>query len=184
VRGVVLASAVKRARSAGTTVILETDRLRLRTWAPSDAEAFDQTCNTAAVTRWLGDVQTRDELNDDVGYFIDCQRNYGHTFWVVERRDDEAFLGFCGFVIIPDKDSTVKGELEIGWRIRPDEWRKGYAEEAARACIEWAAHKFSVARFVSRTAQSNFPSQRLMRKLGMRHSHSLDYDPEDGSSGR
>lgn len=131
--------------------------------------------------RWLGDVQPRAELNDDVGYFRECQAELGHTFWVMERRADGAFLGFCGFVIVPDEDSTVKGELEIGWRVREDEWRNGYAEEAARGCLDWAFSNLSPSRIVSRTAESNIPSQRLMEKLGMRRSPELDYDPEDGS---
>ncbi len=131
-------------------MVLETDRLVLRYWQPGDAELLDRHCNTPAVTRWLGDVQSQAELNEDVEYFSDCQAEFGHTFWVMERRADGAFLGFCGFVIVPDEDSTVQGELEIGWRLREDEWRNGYAEEAAKACLAWAFTNLSPNRIVSR----------------------------------
>lgn len=160
-------------------VIMETDRLRLRTWSHADADVFDETCNTTKVMRWLGAVQKPRELNDDVQYFIDSYVEDGHTFWVVERRSDDTFLGFCGFVTVPDEDSTVEGELEIGWRIRADMWRKGYAEEAARASIAWAEVNTGAPRIVSRTAERNQASRALMAKLGMRHEPSLDCYPEE-----
>lgn len=174
------AAAATCSRAAGA-VMIETRHLLLRCWQPGDAELFNRHCNTKAVMRWLGGVQSRRELLDDVQYFTDCQHDYGHTFWVMERRSDGAFLGFCGFVIVEDGDSTVEGELEIGWRLRADEWRNGYSEEAARACLNWAFSNLKPRRVVSRTAQSNVPSRRLMDKLGMRHCELLDYDPKDGS---
>ncbi len=75
----------------------------------------------------------------------------------------------------------MQGELEIGWRLREDEWRNGYAEEAAKACLAWAFTNLSPNRIVSRAAQSNVPSRNLMKKLEMRHRAELDYDPDDGS---
>lgn len=174
-------AAALQCSSSGGSVVIETERLLLRCWQPGDAELFNRHCNTKAVMRWLGGVQSRRELLDDVEYFAHCQQRFGHTFWVMERRSDGAFLGFCGFVIVEDGDSSVEGELEIGWRIRADEWRNGYSEEAARACLDWAFSIVKPQRIVSRTAQSNVPSRRLMEKLGMRHCPELDYDPKDGS---
>ena len=161
--------------------ILETPRLRLRTWAEGDAEQLDRACNTLAVMRWLGGVQSHDQLIEDVEYFQESQEEDGHTFWVMESKEAARFLGFCGFVLVPDEDSTVEGELEIGWRLRADEWRKGYAEEAARASLAYAFEKLEAKRVVSRTAAGNQASQGLMKKLGMRRCPELDYDPEDGS---
>lgn len=174
-------AAASKCSNSGGAVIIETERLLLRCWQPGDAELFDTHCNTPAVMRWLGDVQCRRELLDDVEYFSACQHKYGHTFWVMERRSDGAFLGFCGFVIVDDGDSTVTGELEIGWRLREDEWRNGYSHEAAKACLDWAFAVLKPRRVVSRTAQSNVPSRRLMEKLRMRRCPELDYDPDDGS---
>lgn len=161
--------------------VIETERLLLREWRKGDAGQLNRHCNTPEVMRWLGGVQTRAELNDDVEYFQDCQEEDGHTFWVMECKSDGAFLGFCGFVVVPDADGTIEGELEIGWRLRQDEWRKGYAEEAAIACLQYAFKILGAKRVVSRAAAGNVPSQALMKKLGMQHRSELDYDPDDGS---
>ncbi|MCA1649325.1 MAG: GNAT family N-acetyltransferase [Acidobacteria bacterium] len=170
-----------RKRQVAQSGVIQTERLTLRHWRRGDAASLNRACNTPQVMRWLGGVQSRAEVREDVSYFQACQKEDGHTFWVMERRSDQEFLGFCGFVLTPDQDCPVRGELEIGWRVRADEWRNGYAEEAARACVAWSAKHRPAARVVSRTAQSNWPSRRLMEKLGMRRQTSLDYDPDDGS---
>lgn len=162
-------------------VILRTKRLQLRTWADGDAEEFNRVCNTEGVMRWLGGVQADDELLEDVEYFTECQDEEGITFWVLERDLDDAFLGFCGLVRVLDEDSTVRGELEIGWRLREDAWGQGYASEAAKATLQYAFCTLQAERVVSRTAEGNERSQLLMQRLGMSRCPALDYEPDDGS---
>lgn len=128
--------------------------------------------------RWLGGVQTRRELKSDVAYFIKAEAREGFTFWVVELAADQSFLGFCGLMRISEADCPVNGEVEIGWRIREDVWRRGYAFEAAQAVLDYAFAQRGNQFVVSRTAVGNAASRGLMRKLGMRHDPALDYIPE------
>jgi RimJ/RimL family protein N-acetyltransferase len=155
--------------------VLTTRRLRLRTWRRSDMRPYDKHCNTPEVMAWLGGVMTPQELRQDYHYFARQQRRNGFTFWVVERKSDRAFLGFCGIVRIDEPTSTVFGEVEIGWRLRSDMWRRGYAFEAADRVLVYAFEYICPNRIVSRVAARNRPSQALMRKLGMRRRPKLDY---------
>jgi RimJ/RimL family protein N-acetyltransferase len=158
--------------------LIETERLRLRSWRRGDAKDFERYCNTPKVMRWLGGVQTRAQLLDDVNYFIRSERRDGVTFWVIERFDDDAFLGFCGLIRIPKGECPVAGELEIGWRLRSDVWRQGYAFEAATAVLICAFEQLGAQRVLSRAAAGNNASQGLMEKLGMKRWPDLDYfDP-------
>ena len=157
---------------------IETERLQLRSWRESDVDVYEQACNTPAVMRWLGDVQSREEIERDVDYFIEEEAHRGHTFWVVERKADRAFLGFCGLVRIPDQDCPLIGELEIGWRIRQNEWRNGYAFEAAKATRDYAFERCLSEKIVSRTSAGNVASRGLMLKLGMKHEPMEDYVPD------
>lgn len=162
-------------------VLLETRRLRLRSWRRSDADDYERYCNTPKVMRWLGGVQTRAEVWEDVAYFMASERRDGVTFWVVERRADDVFLGFCGLIRVPRGECPVAGELEIGWRLRSDVWRQGFAFEAATAVLDHAFQQLHAPRVLSRAAKGNTPSIRLMEKLGMQHCPPLDYlDPWDG----
>src|SRR4051812_8372762 len=115
--------------------MIETERLRLREWREGDDELLHVHCNNEAVMRWLGGVKPREQMSEVVGRLTRLQEEKGHTFWVVERKADQAFLGFCGLKVANGRDSKVLGEIEVGWRLREDAWGQGYAKEAATASL-------------------------------------------------
>ncbi|MDB5672757.1 MAG: N-acetyltransferase [Alphaproteobacteria bacterium] len=159
--------------------MIETERLRLRNWREADSAAFHEHCNRAAVMRWLGGVQPRDRMDAVVERLIRLQEEKGHTFWVVERKEDDAFLGFCGLKIANGRDSKVTDDVEIGWRLREDAWGKGYAKEAAAASLDFAFDELKAQRVVALTVDGNAASWGLMRRLGMTRREDLDYvDPD------
>ena len=157
--------------------ILETDRLRLREWTKKDVRPYARHCNTLLVMRWLGDVRGDNELLEDVDWFIDNQKRDGFTFWVMERKEDKAFLGFCGLIRVRDDDCPIHGELEIGWRVRADLWRKGYSYEAASQVLKFAFDVLRTMEVFSRVAPANVASRGLMEKLGMRERRDLCHLP-------
>ena len=157
---------------------IETPRLWLRSWRDADVELYDRACNTPAVMRWLGEVDTRQELESAVEFFIEAEAEEGLTYWVVERRADGAFLGTCGLIRIPDDEGAASGKLEIGWRLREDAWRCGYGFEAATAVLDYAFGRKAVEIVFARTSNENVASRSLMRKIGLRHIKAFDYIPE------
>lgn len=156
---------------------IQTRRLRLRSWRKADVERFHSGCNTAEVMRWLGGVQKKKQLRQDVAYFDEMEKREGFTFWVVERRRDKAFLGFVGLIRVEEEDCPFVGAVEIGWRLRRSVWRRGYGFEAASAVLDYAFTELRLSEVVSRTAKENVASIALMRKLGMKRRSAMDYRP-------
>ena len=158
----------------------ETARLRLRNWREDDIEPFVRHTNTEAVMRWLGGVKPPGVLEEVVrGRFMAWQDEHGFTFWAVERKTDGALLGFCGLKIADGRDSTVAGEVEVGWRLREDVWGRGYAKEAATAALRHAFETAGAERVIALTVEGNSNSWGLMRRLGMQRRADLDYvDPD------
>lgn len=161
-------------------VVLETKRLRLRTWTEKYGDLLNIHCNTDGVMEHLGRKQSPAEHRKMVRWLIQQQNDYQTTFWVIERKEDDEFLGFCGFILVDEPDSTVLGATEIGWRLREDVRGKGYAKEAAVACLHRAFRDEEELRVVSRTIRKNKPSWGLMEWLGMRHDPRLDYTSSEG----
>ena len=155
--------------------MIETERLRLRSWREGDDALLHEHCNTEPVMRWLGGVKPREVMSIVAAKLAGWQELHGHTFWVVERKEDGAFLGFCGIKIADDPSSPVEGEFEIGWRLREDAWGKGYAREAAAASLDYAFATLGAERVVALTVQGNSPSWGLMIRLGMTRRADLDY---------
>ena len=55
----------------------------------------------------------------------------------VECKKTRNFLGYVGFHNIAFESDFTPG-VEIGWRLCRDVWGKGYATEAASACLDYA----------------------------------------------
>ena len=96
-----------------------TDRLILRPWEDRDRDAAWAMALDEAVMRYLPAL---DRAGSDamVDRFMAMQAEHGHTFWVVERRADGAFLGMCGMA--QPRDPLV--EYEVGWRLARHAWDK------------------------------------------------------------
>ena len=155
--------------------IVETDRLILRDWREEDWAPFWRHTNTPNVMRWLGGVADEEGLAAIRLRLDGFSRDWGHTFWVVERRTDAAILGFCGLKRANVEGAPVFGRTEIGWRFREDAWGQGFAREAASASLELGFEKFGASEIVALTVEGNTASWGLMRRLGMTRREDLDY---------
>ena len=157
----------------------ETDRLILRDWrGDGDWEEFFRGTNTPAVMEWLGGVLDAEGMAQQRARVEGCAQLHGHCFWVVERKEDGAILGFCGIKRADAPGSTVTGEFEVRWRLREDAWGKGYAKEAAIAALDVAFGQFGAGQVVALTVEGNSGSWGLMKRLGMERREDLDYSDD------
>jgi RimJ/RimL family protein N-acetyltransferase len=146
--------------------MIETARLILRGWEPRDLEAFAAMNADTQVMAYIGPVASR---VDSETMMLRQQRfaaDRGYCFWVVERREDGAFLGFCGLKPGPD-GTPIADEVEAGWRLRRDAWGQSYAREAAAASLAWGWANTAVNQIVAITVHDNARSWGLMERLGM-----------------
>jgi len=157
--------------------LAETERLILREWDEPDARAFYDVMNTPAVMQHLGGVQSFEGWNEGFERLRLYQRDYGHTFWVVEDKASGEILGFCGLkrVNTPGAPDELAGVPEIGWRLRESAWGKGIAKEAAIAAMDLAFGRFGYDRVIALTIPANVGSEGLMKRLGMTRAEPLDF---------
>ncbi len=90
--------------------------------------------------------------------------------WAVERKDNGEWIGRCGFSPYLDGD-----EIEITYTFRRPNWGRGFASEAASACLDYA-RKFSAwPHIMARSHPDNVASKRVIEKLGFEYDR---FDPE------
>src|SRR4029453_14171690 len=75
----------------------------------------------------------------------------------------------------PPGGSALAGQFEIGWRLRESAWGRGYAKEAAVACLDLAFVRFGAPHVVALTIDPNTASRGLMKRLGMTRRADLDF---------
>jgi RimJ/RimL family protein N-acetyltransferase len=159
-------------------VVAETARLIMRDWDDADEERFYAVMNHEEVMRHLGGVQLPEEWRAAYQRVRGFSQDFGHTFWIVEDRAIGDILGFCGIKRVNAASTTMTGEHEIGWRLRPEAWGKGIAKEAAIASLDLAFGRFAAPHVVALTVADNKESWGLMERLGMTRRPDLDFVDE------
>jgi RimJ/RimL family protein N-acetyltransferase len=155
--------------------MIETERLVLRPYREPDRDAFAALNGHPEVGAWLGGVLDRaqsDAMMDRITAHI-VEKGYG--FWAAERKADGRLIGAIGLLTMGD-GLPAPGAVELAWRVHPDAQGAGLATEGAVAARDWALANLDVPELVAITAETNVRSQAVMRKLGMAHDPSRDFD--------
>ena len=89
----------------------------------------------------------------------------GFGLWAVVLKETGEMIGDCGITM-----QNIHGTMlpEIGYHIRADRQRRGYASEAAAACIRYAFENYGFPAVYSYMKYTNIPSQRTAMKNGMK----------------
>lgn len=159
-------------------IVLETERLILRKITENDAGEHDRLLNTPSVMQYLGGVKERHEIEAKHAKAMASFARYGFGFMLMNEKATGEMVGHVGLKQVDNPNAANIGDFEIGWLIREDRWRRGYAMEAMKAVIEWAFTRFDAPHLVALTSDRNQGSWRLMERLGMERASNLDFtDP-------
>ena len=163
-----------------TPAVLTTQRLVLRQIGEDDLDPHMALFNTPAVMRHLGGVQPRDVIAAKHAASRASFAAHGYGFMLAEERESGEIVAHCGLRKVAHPLAPNPQDFEIGWLVREDRWRMGYALEAMRAVVDWGFAVHAAPQQVALTCQPNIGSWRLMEKLGMTRREDLDFsDPGD-----
>lgn len=159
-----------------TAPVLTTERLILRRIGEDDLDPHMTLLNTPAVMEHLGGVQPREVIaaKHEASRAGFAARGFG--FMIMEERATGEMVGHCGLRHVAHPLAPNPQDFEIGWLVREDRWRRGYAHEAMRAVLDWGFATHHAPRIVAITTQINVGSWRLMEKLGMIRVSELDFN--------
>jgi RimJ/RimL family protein N-acetyltransferase len=161
-----------------TQVVLTTERLVLRQIGEDDLDPHMALLNTPAVMQYLGGVQPREVIAAKHEAARASFAAEGFGFMLAEERATGEIVAHCGLRRVAHPLAPNPTDHEIGWLVREDRWRQGYAHEAMRAVVDWGFAVIGAARIVALTCDANVGSWRLMEKLGMARRADLDFsDP-------
>jgi len=146
--------------------ILETPRLILRQWKEADHEPYIELNLDKEVMEFFPSVSTPEETMQQIERVTRHIEEYGYGFFAVERKDNHQFIGFTG-LSHPRFESYFTPCVEIGWRLSKANWGRGFATEAAEACLAYGFKELALEEIYSFTAVLNKRSEQVMIKTGM-----------------
>lgn len=151
----------------GTTEI-DTERLLLRRFKASDAEAmFTTWANDPEVTRYLswrphGTLEVTKEI---ISSWINSYGNQEFYNWAIFLKEAGKVVGSIGLVDRSDEDERC----EIGYCIGKEYWNQGIMTEALKSVIGFFFREVGFNRIQAKHHKDNPASGRVMQKAGMKY---------------
>ncbi len=146
--------------------LLQTNRLVLREFVVSDAPEMFALNADPDVLKYTGDLAFKhlEETQMFIKNYTDYKRN-GIGRWAVSLKTNPKMLGWCGLKKHPD------GLVDLGFRFKKKHWGKGFATEAANACITYGFTTLNLTKIVGRAESENIASIAVLKKCGFHFSH-------------
>lgn len=151
--------------AVATLLPAPTARLRFREMDERDLDRTAELLGDPDVMAFYPAPKTRAESADWISRARRSYEQHGHGLWIIETHGGE-FVGDCG---ITWQSSNGRRVLEVGYHVAPSLQGRGYATEAASACVELARRALAPTLLTAITHQENVASRRVAEKLGMTH---------------
>ena len=157
--------------------IFETERTILREIVESDAEFILDLLNQPTFIKYIGNrnVKTLAIAREVIETrYRQSYRDFGFGLYIVELKENNAPIGFCGFVkrdYLPDAD--------IGFAFLPQFEKQGFAFESAAAMMKYGREKLNLKRVLAITSQNNDSSGKLLEKLDFKFERLIKVPHDD-----
>jgi [ribosomal protein S5]-alanine N-acetyltransferase len=139
-----------------------TERLLLRELIEDDYKDLFALNKDPEVLQHTGDAPFS-SLQDAQKFLAQYSDYDDHGFgrWAVIRKEDQAFLGWCGLKY------NEENQVDLGFRFFKEYWGNGYATEAAKCALEIGFEVLNLTEIIGRSAKENAASIRVLEKIGM-----------------
>ena len=144
-------------------VQIETERLFLREMVEDDFEALRRVLGDRDIMRHYPYEFDDARIRSWIARNRERYSVFGFGLWAVCRKDTGEMIGDCGLTM-----QIIDGQIrpEIGYHIRADHQRQGYATEAARAVRDWTWQNTPFRAIYSYMKAENIPSIRTAMAYG------------------
>jgi RimJ/RimL family protein N-acetyltransferase len=156
--------------------ILETERLYLREMTMDDFESLYKVLADPSIMQHYPYTFDEERVRAWIERNIRRYSDDGFGLWAVCIKDSGEMIGDCGLTL-----QNIDGSMlpEIGYHIRADQQRKGYAKEAAAAVRDWAFQNTEYEALYSYCKYTNVGSFKTAESIGM---HFLKEYPEEANT--
>ena len=155
---------------------LETDRLLLREFDEADAESFFPLVSDPDILRFTldpggGASNVEQALEMLRSRSMADYRKYGFGRLAVVEKSSRRLIGFAGLKYLEER-----GEVDLGYRLLPTHWGRGFATESGRAILRDGFTRLRLSRIIATVFPENVASVRVLEKLGFAFEKPIEYE--------
>lgn len=142
-------------------MILETERLLLKVFEAGDLEDTKGFWGNEEVMQHCSGSIPHDFLPKVIESYARCHEDKGLTVYAVVEKESGKVIGAAGFNV---RDSIET--IELIYHFAKTSWGKGYATEAAAACLNLAKANEHVKTIYASADTVNADSLKILEKIG------------------
>ncbi|WP_166962641.1 GNAT family N-acetyltransferase [Yeosuana marina] len=151
---------------------IETERLLLRELRVTDLEGMFELDSNPEVHKYLGNkpVKTKNESLKMIESVISQYQERGIGRWAAIEKSSGEFIGWSGLRL--NNEYNMNGFTEyydVGYRLIPKYWGKGYATESGKAAIDYAFNVLKLSTLYATTEIGNQASHNALLKIGLNY---------------
>ncbi len=162
-------------------LILETERLLLRPFEKSDAEALFEMDKNPEVHNYLWQKPCID-IQEVYDYIEMVQKQYlerGIGRFSTILKETNELIGWTGIKFVNDHvENGNTNFFDYGYRLNEKFWNKGYATEASLAWLDYGFNQMKIKEMNAYTHAENGASNHVLQKVGFNFME--DYPDNDG----
>ncbi|SDB63368.1 Protein N-acetyltransferase, RimJ/RimL family [Flavobacteriaceae bacterium MAR_2010_188] len=164
------------------SVPIETERLVLRKFLPSDAENMFRLDTDKEVHRYLGNRMNTsiDDARKNIDYIIQQYNENGIGRWAAIEKSSGKFIGWSGLKLNTELEMNGYNDFyDIGYRFLPEFWGKGYATESSKATLDYGFNVLNLDTIYGITHINNEASHKVLLKIGLDLINTFELKGED-----
>lgn len=146
--------------------VFTSDRLGFRNWYDQDLADFTTLNSDPSVMEHFPKTLSRNETVDFMVRLQNHFEKYQFNYFATEIKTTGEFIGFIGLAH-QEYLSPYTPATDIGWRLKKEAWKKGYATEGAKRCLEYAFSELQLTKVIATCTLKNTKSEHVMKKIGM-----------------
>ena len=143
---------------------METQRLILRPITQQDFDSWHEILSDPETMKHYPAPYDAKGVQRWIDWTLKNYEQYGFGLWALILKETGEFIGDCGITM---QNINGKQLPEIGYHLNKRFWRKGYASEAARKCMEYAFEEQNFPAVYSYMTEENAASWGVAVKNGM-----------------
>lgn len=156
------------AQTSGTAqaydIVLQTPRLYLRKIRMADRPAIGSILQDAEVMYAWEHAFSDDEVTDWMEQNLMRYDRDGYSYWAVMEKSTGDLVGLCGLLA---EKAGEESDLGVGYIFGKKYWHRGYAQESASACVDYAFRTLGAGHVTAQIRPNNLPSVKVAERLGM-----------------
>lgn len=148
---------------------VETERLILRELLPTDDVGIFELDSDPLVHKYLGEnpIQTIEQARETIASVRQQYIDNGIGRWAAIEKETGNFIGWSGLKFIKEYENNRINFYDVGYRLIPKYWGKGYATESAKAAIRYGFEQLQLTEIIGSANVENTRSRGALEKCGL-----------------